>query len=394
MNAAGPMLAGLALSLAAFAGLVALHQAIVARDPRAPLNRRFLFGIRITMLLFAGRALVVMTGVEAFRFLILLAAALVPLAVLLLTEGLLRRHAPRWVKVWIASGTGVFGAMAFVAPLVGQTGLWALLAFQLSGLVLSGALVVIRDRAALSAAENRAAVRLAISLVLIIPLAALDFVVPLFGLPIQPSGLAVLFLCWLAIGLGRPEEGLMRSLAGFGAALAAALFLSGFIALTIPLSTGDMLLAGAVILAAMLVPAIWRSVLDQSDERRGRRLLRHIAEARGSASAFLDGLRAHPLVEGALVLNESDLTELDLARLRAILAQRSVLRRRDTGLVEETAEYASHLFQRFDASHILLIHEHPLQLLALSLPDLSASSHAEIEVDAVQRVAHLLARRT
>jgi hypothetical protein len=303
----------------------------------------------------------------------------------------LRRHAPRPVKIGIAAGTGVFAVMSFVLPLVGQPGLWALLAFQVAGLGLAGALVLTRDRASLSAGENMAAVRLAISLVLIIPLAALDFIVPLTGLAIQPSGLAVLFLCWLAIGLGRPGEGHSRSLEGFGVVLTAALLLTGFLTFAIPLGARDALIVGAATLSVMLVPAIWRDVLEQGDALRERSLLRHIAGASGSASAFLNSLRGHPLIEGALWLEESDLRELDLARLRAILADRPVLRRRDIGLEGDAADYAAHLFERFDASHILWIGEGPLRLLALSLPDLSASSRAEIEVDAVQRVARLLA---
>ena len=129
---------------------------------------------------------------------------------------------------------------------------------------------------------------------------------------------------------------------------------------------------------------------DQGDALRERTLLRHIAGARGSASDFLDGLRSHPLVDGALWLDESDLHELDPARLKEILAQRPILRRRDQGLAGDAADYAAHLFERFDASHILWVGDRPLRLLALSLPDLSASSRAEIEVDAVQRVARLL----
>jgi len=391
MNAAGPHLAALVISLAALAGLVALYRTIAARDAWAPLNRRFLFGIRLTMLIFAGRALVILTGVEAFRILILLAAALVPLAVLLLTEALLRRHAPRGAKLWVAAGTGLSCALALAAPWAGQAGLWALMAFQLTGLGLSGALVLRRDRASLSAAENIAAARLALSLVLIMPLAALDFVVPLMGVPIQPSGLAVLFLCWLAIGLGRTDEDHWRSLSGFGAVLAAAVLLTGFLALTLPLSPVDVAVTGAVILAVMLVPAIWRDALEQGDALRDLTLLRHIARAPASAGAFLDGLRAHPLVDGALLLDEADLPELDPDRLRAILSECPVLRRRDAAPDGEAADYAAHLFRRFGASHILLVRNRPLGLLALSMPELSASSRAEIEVDAVQRVAHLLA---
>ncbi len=108
------MLADLFLSLSALIGLAALHRAISARGRREPLNRRFIGGIRITMLLFAGRALEILTGFAGFRVLVLLAAALIPVAVLVLTEGLLRRHAPRGVKYAVGAGAIIFGLAAFV----------------------------------------------------------------------------------------------------------------------------------------------------------------------------------------------------------------------------------------------------------------------------------------
>ena len=54
MIAAAPMLTDLALSLAALAGLVILHQTLVGQGRWDPLNRRFLFGVRVTIVLFAS----------------------------------------------------------------------------------------------------------------------------------------------------------------------------------------------------------------------------------------------------------------------------------------------------------------------------------------------------
>jgi lysylphosphatidylglycerol synthetase-like protein (DUF2156 family) len=64
-------------------------------------------------MLFAGRALLILTGLDFFRFFILLGATLIPVSVLLLAEGLLRRHATRWVKVWVMCGTIVFSIQSF-----------------------------------------------------------------------------------------------------------------------------------------------------------------------------------------------------------------------------------------------------------------------------------------
>jgi len=50
------------LSLAALIGLLVLHNSLRAQSGDDPLNRRFLFGVRVTMAVFVGRALAVLTA--------------------------------------------------------------------------------------------------------------------------------------------------------------------------------------------------------------------------------------------------------------------------------------------------------------------------------------------
>ncbi|MDP5358558.1 MAG: hypothetical protein NWR52_00140, partial [Paracoccaceae bacterium] len=207
MIAAATILTQLFLSCAALLGLYVLQSVLVRRDATDPINRRFLFGIRVTMVLFVGRALMIVTGIEAFRILILAAAALIPLAVLLLTEGLLRRHAPPMMKAVIGGGAVGFGLLAlWYSDSIDPARSFSLLGFQLLGFVCSGWLVLTRDKTSLSRGENAMVVRLGLSLVLFIPLAAGDFLLLAIGLPIQFSALGVLILCWLAIGLGRAHQ--------------------------------------------------------------------------------------------------------------------------------------------------------------------------------------------
>lgn len=100
-------LADLFLSLAAVAGVAVLAGVIRARDAADPLHRRFLFALSVTAVLFAGRAALTLTGWGGFGTMVRLAAALIPIAVLIVAEGLLRRHAPRWAKILIGGGTPV-----------------------------------------------------------------------------------------------------------------------------------------------------------------------------------------------------------------------------------------------------------------------------------------------
>ncbi|RWF26316.1 MAG: hypothetical protein EOS64_01950, partial [Mesorhizobium sp.] len=81
-------------SLPSLLGLMIVIAVVSGRDPGDPLSRRFLFGLRVLAVLLACRILDWITGLGVFRLATIVAAGLLPLAALLLTEGLLRRHAP------------------------------------------------------------------------------------------------------------------------------------------------------------------------------------------------------------------------------------------------------------------------------------------------------------
>ncbi len=387
MIPAAPMVTDLALSVAALAGLVILHQTLVGRGRWDPLNRRFIFGIRVTILLFAARVLGPMTGLAAFDRLVLLAAALIPLSVLVLTEGLLRRHAPRWIKAPTAVGTVGFAVLALFP--VTSVGLYALLGFQIAGLSAAGWLVLTRETDSLSAAENRAAGRLGLSLLLLIPLAAADFLSTPLGF--RPSGLGVLFLCWLALSLGRPEARHARALVTLALALAAGMVASLVIALLWSASGPDAARGMAIILAATLLAAIATDARSLAGEEQSLSLLRLLAGGPEDREGFAAALAEHPLVDGAVILTADNLADLDDAVLGRLFAARPILHRDDDPPVApDEADHMAHLFARTDATHILRLARAPLVLMALAMPALSSSTRAELELAAVQRLAERL----
>lgn len=393
MTPAAPLIGDLFLSLAALAGLIILQGLIVTRGRWEPLNRRFLFVLRAVMILFAGRALVVLTGAGLFRLFILLGAALIPLAVLLLAEGLLRRHAPLWAKLYVGAGTLLFGLSAlWFSNSIDPVRLWGLLIFQTSGFLIAGFLVLTRDKASLSAAENRVVERLALSLFLLIPMAAADFLILVLGLPVQVSPLAVLFLCWLTVSLGRGQSQHRAPLISFIAILVATAASAGFVALMAGLGWDGTILTLAVILAAVLVAVLFIETQALKAEERSHSLLRHMAEDRSpDGVSFLRRLQAHPLVEGAALIEGDALADLDAAVLSRIFAATPVLRRADPPFVGGAeGDHIDHLFNRYEASHILLADVAPMVLVALSMPSISASPRAEMELAAVQRMAQLM----
>ncbi len=393
MTLTAPELGNLFLSVSALCGLFILRNVICARDPWAPLNRRFLFGLGVMITLFIGRTLHILTGVDLFRFFILLGASLIPISVLVLTEGLLRRHAPPWAKTWVAGGTVLFALLSlWWSPSIDPARLVGLLVFQLSGFLIGGWLVLTRDRSSLSSAENQTVERLSLSLILLIPLAAADFLVVFLGLPAQISPLGVLFLCWLAISLGRAQTRHRAPLVSFLAIIAGAGLPTAMIVSMADLDKNATILTLAVILASVTVAVLFMEARTLREDERSQTLLRHLAQDRSAdAVAFLRGLQSHPLVEGAALIEADHLAELDREVLTRIFAARPVLRRTDPPLADgPAADHAAHLFRRFDASHILLAGTAPLRLVALSMPALATSPRAELELEVVQRMAALM----
>lgn len=395
MIAAANILTDLYLSVAALIGLAILHASLSESAADDLLGRRFIFGLRVGMMLFAGRALIVLTGGQGFRFLVLLAAALVPLATLLITEGLLRRHAPPAAKWIVGIGALGFGLSAFwFGADIDPARLIGVLLFQVVGFGLSGWLIFSRDKASLSTAENRMAVRLGLSILVLMPLAATDFLFVYIKLPVQVSAIGVLVMCWIALGLSRAHEGHRRSFAALGIMLVVGFATGGFISFTAGLHPNGSVLVIAVVMAMVLVLACAAVARDGRVRAQTETLMAHMAQADGTDPlAFLRGLQSHPLVSGAVVVDASGLDGLDGEVLDRIFAAAPVLQHNERPALGPVAEdHMTHLFGRYGATHILDTGRSPRCLVALSMPALHTSARAQVELRAVQRMAALMAK--
>lgn len=396
MISAAVILTQLFLSCAALAGLLLLQNVLVRRDEWDPINRRFLFGVRVTMVLFLGRVLMIVTGLEAFRILVLAAAAVVPLAVLLLAEGLLRRHAPKVIKIVIGGGAVLFGLSAmWYSDSIDPARLFSLLAFQILGFILAGWLIVSRDKASLTGAENTMVVRLGLSLFLLIPLAMGDFLLLRIGLPIQFSALGVLILCWLAIGLGRPHQGHRATLLSFAVMAVTGLLVGLMISFFTGVGRDGTMLIVATIMTTLFLVAIFNDARAMRLEEQSFGLLRHLATAKtDDALTFLRELQDHPLVEGAVVVDDATIAALQDEVIAKIFAAAPVLRKALPPLLGAAADdHIAFLFERFAATHIMQVAKAPRVLIALSMPSLGASPSAELELQVVQRMAALMAEK-
>ena len=90
-------------------GLCVAMFALHRRDPRSPLTQRLLVMLGIAAMLFFTRGIAWWTGSVWLDRLSLIPAAAVPLGALIVTEGILRRHAPRAIKTVALAGAVLFG---------------------------------------------------------------------------------------------------------------------------------------------------------------------------------------------------------------------------------------------------------------------------------------------
>ena len=109
----GAMTSGvIANSIVNLCGAIGLGVAMFAlhrRDPRSPLTQRLLVMLGIAAMLFFTRGVAWWTGSAWLDRLSLIPAAAVPLGALIVTEGILRRHAPKAVKTVALAGAVLFG---------------------------------------------------------------------------------------------------------------------------------------------------------------------------------------------------------------------------------------------------------------------------------------------
>jgi hypothetical protein len=115
----------------------------------------------VLAVLLACRILDWVTGIGIFRLVTIVAAGLLPLAALLLTEGLLRRHAPFFLKLLAAGGAVTFLLLAMIPERFAEP--WRMAALRLRQPMQPIKNWRVRSRASRQAAIWNLSVRLGLS---------------------------------------------------------------------------------------------------------------------------------------------------------------------------------------------------------------------------------------
>ena len=192
-----PEAAGVILNILAFLG-AGIFLSFHADDRRnSPVEVRLTATITLLMGLIGVRTVRWALDLEVLRRLEEALAAAMPLAALIVAEGLMRRHAPAWMKRVFLAGAVLFATLALLRPAsLNSLTVISLGSFVAGGLGAVALLLALRDRRQLAPAENAAISALGLGLVVALPFVASDFLFAAGLSPVRAGGLALLIFIY------------------------------------------------------------------------------------------------------------------------------------------------------------------------------------------------------
>jgi hypothetical protein len=388
--------ASIADSIINICGAIGLGVAMISlhrRDAKNPLTTRFLTAMGLITALFLTRGLAWWTGSAFLDRLSLIPAALVPLGALIVTEGMLRRHAPRAAKLAISllgvllGVGGALGLEKFATPYA-----LTLSAFQLIGIAYCALLLAMRDRASLSASENHNINRLAIGALAILPFLLTDFRTLFPDIPVRLGALGALLLVTAVLTTGCGAQTARQNLQLNALRLASAAALGAAAAWMSPDVDAAQLVRFCIVgIAGVLCIGLMVDALRSFYESRAPGILNAIARSGAlTRRELIAELSRHPIFEGARRYREPDIAAYDPPVLRGILAENGILRRPEApwrlSSTSPAVERLVSLMKANGATHLIVLSHDPVDLIVLSVPVISADPATETALAMVHRL--------
>jgi hypothetical protein len=390
------MIADSIVNLCGAIGLSVAMMTFYRRDPRSPLTFRLLLALGVIATLFLMRGAAWWTGSAVLDRLSVIPASLIPLGALIVTEGILRRHAPRAVKMAALIGGivlglgGVIGLARFAMPYA-----VALSLFQLAGFAICAWLLAARDRAALMASENRSITRLAVGALVVIPFILTDFRTLFPDIPVRLGALGALLTVTVMLIAGGGAETRRHGLTLMALRLISSALLGIAAAHIAPdVGAAQVIRFCAVAVAGVLTIGLMTDALRALFESQEPGVLNSVAASPArTRDQLIAELAHHPIFESARRYRENELAAYDPPLLRDFLLERRVMRRPDApwGLpaTDPATERMISLMTANSATHVIVLSHEPVDLIALAVPVTSADPATETALALVRRLLAL-----
>jgi len=386
-------------SIVNLCGAIGLSVAMVAlyrRDPRSPLTQRLLLMLGVVAVLFFTRGIAWWTGSVWLDRLSLIPASLIPLSALIVTEGILRRHAPRAAKIAAVTGAvllglgGTFGLESFATPYSIVLSL-----FQLASFATCAWLLATRDRATLLASENRIIGRLAFGALLVIPFVATDFQALAPDMPVRLGALGALLVVTAVLIAGGGTETRRQGILMTALRLSSAALLGAAAACVSPdVDAAQIMRFSAIAISGVLTIGLMTDTLRAVFESQVPGVLNSVAASSArTREDLIAELARHPMFESARRYREDDLAGYDPPLLRDFLITRRVLRHPEApwGLAasDPAVERVTSLMKANNATHVIILSHEPVDMLVLAVPVISADPATETALALVRRLLAL-----
>jgi hypothetical protein len=386
-------------SIVNLCGAIGLSVAMVAlyrRDPRSPLTQRLLLMLGVVAVLFFTRGIAWWTGSIWLDRLSLIPASLVPLSALIVTEGILRRHAPRAAKIAAVTGAvllglgGAFGLESFATSYSIVLSL-----FQLAGFATCAWLLATRDRATLLASENRIIGRLAFGALLVIPFVVTDFQTLAPDMPVRLGALGALLVVTAVLIAGGGTETRRQGILMTALRLSSAALLGAAAACVSPdVDAAQIMRFSAIAISGVLTIGLMTDTLRAVFESQVPGVLNSVAASSArTREDLIAELARHPMFESARRYREDELSGYDPPLLRDFLFNRRVLRRPEApwGLAasDPAVERVMSLMKANNATHVIILSHEPVDMLVLAVPVISADPATETALALVRRLLAL-----
>ncbi len=373
-------------------GFAALTLAATAIAPppasaRQALRPRLAFALVVLCLFYGLRTAFLIVGVDRIDTVVLVCASVLPLAALLLVEGMLRRHAPGLLKIFVVAGGVVVAGFALFGR-EEPISLWVFGIYEVGALSTLAGLLLLRHRSSLSQQENAELDALLGAGALLAAVSVTDF---LANAPVGMSGLGVAVIAVLARGAPATARDARRAfalpaiLALLGAGAAA--ILAPSLGLTETVAIERM---AAVFTALLLAAAAVQQSLTAGDAAATTVFAAALARADATdLERLLGALANQPLLAGLRIMQGPQLCDYGADALSVALHD-GPARRGARGRDHDSPrgrEQIEDLMARTDSTHALMLSRAPLRIGLLTLAPGQGGEQTEAHLALFQRLA-------
>lgn len=373
-------------------GALVVARELGRTDPLGPVTRRVVFALRFVALLFLVRTASWLGESGLADSVAVALASATPLVSLPVAEGLLRQHAPRSLKLALIAGPLCILLAEILPPVRAAASVYLLPSVVAGGFAAIALLLWRRDRGGLTRAENALIDRVLVALVPLAILILTDFRSLWPELPVRLGAVGALVLLYVGLGTSTLDAPLHVRVLNVALFLGIAGVLALAYAATAADSTGigQQLRAAAVALSALLFAALYSEAHGVRLERS--RVANGLADA-GTPDILMRRLAEHPILAGARMLPDQALGEARHPAFDSLLAQHKLLRRAahpwGRSPIDDGVERAMSLMMAHEATHLAVMTQAPLRILAVSLPALANDARAEAEIETARLAGEL-----